>query len=153
MAASWHRPVFAAGPPMVPGLRVDSVTMAVGAWELRVHQVSGAPAGTRVTQTGWATGPGELLVSALHALHGFEPTPEPLRAPQGTACTRWAEVPRLTGPAGAPRCTPAWPRSAPHRAPAGCRTRSPRRYRTAPGAWRSSGPTARATRSPSARSG
>ncbi|MEU4659512.1 DUF2264 domain-containing protein [Streptomyces sp. NPDC023723] len=98
-AASWHRPVFAAGPPMVPGLRVDSVTVAVGARELRVHRVSGAPAGTRVTQTGWATGPDEPLVSSLHGLHGFDPDPEPLRAPQGTAYTRWAEVPRLTGTA------------------------------------------------------
>ncbi|MGP2436276.1 DUF2264 domain-containing protein [Streptomyces sp. JW3] len=98
-AASWHRPVFAGGPPMVPGLRVDSVTVAVGAYELRVHRVSGAPAGTRVTQTGWATGPDEPLISSLHGLHGFDPAAEPLRAPQGTACTRWAEVPRLTGTA------------------------------------------------------
>ncbi|MCZ9338218.1 hypothetical protein NGM37_10565, partial [Streptomyces sp. TRM76130] len=39
------------------------------------------------------------LVSSLHALHGFDPAPAPLRAPQGTAYTRWARVPRLTGPA------------------------------------------------------
>ncbi|WP_320774651.1 DUF2264 domain-containing protein [Streptomyces sp. CRN 30] len=98
-AASWHRPVFAAGPPMVPGLRVESVTVAVGAYELRVHRVVGAPAGARVRQTGWATGPGEDLVSELHALHGFDPEAGRVRAPQGTAYTRWAEVPRLTGPA------------------------------------------------------
>lgn len=41
-----------------------------------------------------------LLALDLHALHGFAPAPEPLRAPQGTACTCWAEVPRLTGPTG-----------------------------------------------------
>ncbi|WP_149549321.1 hypothetical protein [Streptomyces marokkonensis] len=38
-AASWHRPVFAGGPPMVPGLRVESVT-----WRA---------AGTNCGRTGW----------------------------------------------------------------------------------------------------
>ncbi|MET9256353.1 DUF2264 domain-containing protein [Streptomyces sp. NPDC003717] len=99
-AASWHRPVFAAGPPMVPGLRVESVTVARGAWEVRVHRVTGAPDGTRLTETGWATGPEEPLVSTLLPLHGWHPDPETLRAPQGTACVPWAEVPRLTGEAG-----------------------------------------------------
>ncbi|MTE17720.1 DUF2264 domain-containing protein [Streptomyces sp. TRM43335] len=98
-AASWHRPVFAGGPPMVPGLRVESVTVARGPYELRVHRVTGAPAGARVTHTGWATGPEEDLVSALHPLHGWDPAPETVRAPQGTAWTRWARVPRLTGAA------------------------------------------------------
>ncbi|MEW2249207.1 DUF2264 domain-containing protein [Streptomyces sp. NPDC006975] len=99
-AASWHRPVFAGGPPMVPGLRVESVTVARGPYELRVHRVLGAPAGALVTQTGWATGPQEGLVSALHPLHGFDGPADTVRAPQGTAYTRWAEVPRLTGAAG-----------------------------------------------------
>ncbi|AJP05346.1 hypothetical protein TU94_31945 [Streptomyces cyaneogriseus subsp. noncyanogenus] len=99
-AASWHRPVFTAGPPMVPGLRVESVTVACGPYELRVHRVAGAPAGSRVTHTGWATGPDEPLVSALHGLHGWDPEPETLRAPHGTACTRWARVPCLSGEAG-----------------------------------------------------
>ncbi|WP_345618065.1 DUF2264 domain-containing protein [Streptomyces ziwulingensis] len=98
-AASWHRPVFRAGPAMVPGLRVESVTVAVGAYELRVHRVTGAPAGARIVQTGWATGPGEGLVSELHGLYGFDARPGTLRAPQGTAFTRWAEVPRLIGAA------------------------------------------------------
>ncbi|WP_309058404.1 DUF2264 domain-containing protein, partial [Streptomyces sp.] len=31
------------GQPMVPGLRVDSVTVAYGRYELRVHRVTGAP--------------------------------------------------------------------------------------------------------------
>ncbi|WP_250637104.1 DUF2264 domain-containing protein [Kibdelosporangium phytohabitans] len=30
-AASWHRPVFASGPPMVPGRKAESVTVAEGA--------------------------------------------------------------------------------------------------------------------------
>ncbi|MFC7983959.1 DUF2264 domain-containing protein [Streptomyces sp. NPDC057336] len=99
-AASWHRPVFAGGPPMVPGLRVESVTVAKGPYELRVHRVTGAPCGARVTHTGWATGPEEPLVSALHGLHGWSPEPEAVRAPQGTAFTQWAELPRLSGEAG-----------------------------------------------------
>ncbi|MFF7188298.1 DUF2264 domain-containing protein [Streptomyces sp. NPDC008222] len=99
-AASWHRPVFAAGPPMVPGLRVESVTVVRGRYELRVHRVVGAPDGARVTHTGWATGPEEPVVSALHGLHGWDEGPEPVPAPQGTAYTRWARVPRLRGRAG-----------------------------------------------------
>ncbi|MCW7945091.1 hypothetical protein AAW14_24525 [Streptomyces hygroscopicus] len=99
-AASWHRPVFAAGPPTVPGLRVESVTVVRGRFELRVHRVVGAPDGSRVTLTGWATGPDEPLVSQLHGLCGWDAGPEPVRAPQGTAYTRWAQVPRLVGRAG-----------------------------------------------------
>ncbi|WP_395570650.1 DUF2264 domain-containing protein [Streptomyces sp. BK79] len=99
-AASWHRPVFADGPPMVPGLRVESVTVARGPYELRVHRVVGAPAGARLTQTGWATGPDEPLVSSLHGLHGWRTGPETVRAPQGTAYAPWAELPRLSGEAG-----------------------------------------------------
>ncbi|MFJ8666407.1 DUF2264 domain-containing protein [Streptomyces sp. NPDC093600] len=94
-AASWHTPVFVSGPPLVPGLRVESVTMVRGRHELRVHRVVGAPHGARVTQTGWATGPDESLHSALHPLHGWSGRDEQ-RAPQGTAFTRWALLPRLT---------------------------------------------------------
>lgn len=93
-AASWHLPVFAAGPPMVPGLRVESVTVVRGRHELRVHRVLGAPAGARAEQTGWATGPGDAVRSALHGLHGWSARDE-VRAPQGTAFTRWAVLPRL----------------------------------------------------------
>jgi hypothetical protein len=99
-AASWHLPVFAGGPPMVPGLRVESVTVAYGRYELRAHRVVGAPAGARVTQTGWAVGPEEELVSTLYGLHGWSGPVESARAPQGTAYTRWARVPRLVGEAG-----------------------------------------------------
>ncbi|MEV5887353.1 hypothetical protein AB0L74_32700 [Streptomyces sp. NPDC052020] len=87
-----------------------------------------------------------MLALDLHAPHGFEPAPEPPRAPQGTACTRRAEVPRLTGPAGGTSLHACLAALGAAPGPAGCRTRSPRRYRTAPGAWRSSGPTARGTR-------
>lgn len=96
-AASWHRPVFTAGPPMVPGLRVESITVVRGRHELRVHRVIGAPPGARVTHTGWATGPEEAVTSTLHGLYGWTPEAEETRAPQGTAYTRWAVVPRLTG--------------------------------------------------------
>lgn len=93
-AASWHRPVFDGGAPMVPGLRVESVTVARGRYELRVHRVLGAPYGARVEQTGWATGPDAAVVSALHGLHGWE-SREEVRAPQGTAYAPWAVLPRL----------------------------------------------------------
>ncbi|MFL1905694.1 DUF2264 domain-containing protein [Streptomyces tauricus] len=96
-AASWHRPVFVGGPPMVPGLRVESVTVVRGPYELRVHRVVGAPPGARLTHTGWATGPDEPLVSALHGLHGWSPDPETVRAPQGTAYAPWVQLPRLLG--------------------------------------------------------
>ncbi|WP_327371501.1 DUF2264 domain-containing protein [Streptomyces sp. NBC_01217] len=97
-AASWHRPVFTSGAPMVPGMRVESVTVVRGRYELRVHRVLGAPAGARVEQTGWATGRDDTVVSALHGLHGWESRDE-VRAPQGTAYTPWAVVPRLSAAA------------------------------------------------------
>jgi len=91
-AASWHRPVFVSGPPMVPGLRVESVTVARGRHELRVHRVVGAPHGARVTLTGWAT---ETLRSELAGLHGWGGA-ERVRAPEGTAYEPWVRVPRLS---------------------------------------------------------
>ncbi|MEU6762000.1 DUF2264 domain-containing protein [Streptomyces sp. NPDC046853] len=97
-AASRHTPAFVSGPPMVPGLRVESVTVAKGPYELRVHRVVGAPYGARLTHTGWATGPEEPLLSVLHPLHGWTGRDE-RRAPQGTAFTPWARLPRLTAEA------------------------------------------------------
>ncbi|MFI5775241.1 DUF2264 domain-containing protein [Streptomyces sp. NPDC051658] len=94
-AASWHRPVFPRGRPMVPGLRVESVTVTRGRYELRVHRVVGAPLHTRVEQTGWAIAPEGPLFSELHGLYGWEGRDE-VRAPQGTAFTHWAQMPRLT---------------------------------------------------------
>jgi hypothetical protein len=95
-AASWHRPVFATGAPMVPGLRVESVTVVSGAYELRVHRVLGAPGGARVELTGWAVG--EPLVSVLYPVQGWTGQDE-VRAPQGTAFTPWARIPRLSADA------------------------------------------------------
>lgn len=93
-AASWHVPVFPAGPSTVPGLRVESVIVARGCHELRVHRVVGAPDGARAELTGWATGPGGTVRSRLLGLYGWEGA-ENVRAPQGTAFTPWATVPRL----------------------------------------------------------
>ncbi|MEU0132900.1 DUF2264 domain-containing protein [Streptomyces sp. NPDC006296] len=93
-AASWHVPVFPDGPPTVPGLRVESVTVVRGRYELRVHRILGAPPGARAEETGWATGPDGGVGSALHGLHGWTDR-EDVRAPQGTAFARWAVLPRL----------------------------------------------------------
>jgi hypothetical protein len=97
-AASWHRPVFPSGPPFVPGLRVESITVARGECEVRVHRVVGAPHDATVEQTGWATGPEEPLRSTLRPLAEWITSDEP-RAPAGTAFTRWATMPRLAAPA------------------------------------------------------
>lgn len=97
-AGSWHLPLFASGPPTVPGMRVESVTVARGRYELRAHRALGVPAGSRVEQTGWATGRDDALTSALHGLHGWEEHEE-VRAPQGTAYTNWAVMPRLSAAA------------------------------------------------------
>ncbi|MEU8570023.1 DUF2264 domain-containing protein [Streptomyces pathocidini] len=95
-AASWHSPVFSSGPPMVPGLRVESVTVARGRYELRVHRVLGVPPNARVLQTGWAVGPDDpALHTAVHPLHGWM-AQDTVRAPQGTAYAPWTELPRLT---------------------------------------------------------
>ncbi|RFU87517.1 DUF2264 domain-containing protein [Streptomyces triticagri] len=101
-AASWHTPVLPAGAPTVPGLRVESVTFAHGPYELRVHRVVGAPEGSSVEETGWATGPSGPPYATLCPLAGWD---EPgggghldrVRAPQGTAYTRWALLDRLRG--------------------------------------------------------
>ncbi|WP_330277656.1 DUF2264 domain-containing protein [Lentzea sp. NBC_00516] len=90
-AASWHRPVFDANQPMVPGLRIESVTAVWDDQELRIHRVIGAPPGTRAELTGWATD----LPSPLVGVRGW--TGEESRAaPQGTAFTATAKVPVLT---------------------------------------------------------
>ncbi|MFD9737368.1 DUF2264 domain-containing protein [Umezawaea sp. NPDC059074] len=90
-AASSHLPAFTPGPPLVPGLRVESVTVAVGPHELRAHRVIGAPPDAVVEQTGWAAPD-----STLHPLHGWAGQDE---IPTATAFTDHARVRRLTGPA------------------------------------------------------
>ncbi|MEA5367653.1 DUF2264 domain-containing protein [Amycolatopsis sp., V23-08] len=87
-AASWHRPIFKTA--AVPGLRVESVTVARGRDEVRVHRVVGAPPGATVEQTGWAA------ESVLKPLSGWTGQDE-VRAPHGTAYTPWVSLPRLTG--------------------------------------------------------
>lgn len=91
-AASWHRPVFPPGSPEVPSLSVESVTLVRGRWEVRVHRVVGAPPGTLVRVTGWAS----ELPTSLAPLWGLAPT-APIRAPHGTAYARWVTVPALVG--------------------------------------------------------
>ncbi|MCX5228128.1 DUF2264 domain-containing protein [Streptomyces sp. NBC_00233] len=61
-AASRHTPY--------PGVRVVSATLAHGRAEVRAHLVLGAPEGTPVRQTGWATTP-EGPHAQLHPVHGY----------------------------------------------------------------------------------
>ncbi|OKJ78240.1 DUF2264 domain-containing protein [Streptomyces sp. CB02460] len=62
-AASAHTPH--------PGVRVVSATLAHGRAEVRAHLVTGAPEGTPVRQTGWATGDDGTLTAQLHPVHGY----------------------------------------------------------------------------------
>jgi hypothetical protein len=98
-AASWHTPVFTTGPLTRPALRVESITLVRGPYELRIHRVINAPPHTTVTQTGWATPPNTPLHSQLHPLLGWD-THDEAPAPQGTAYTPQALIPRLTARAG-----------------------------------------------------
>ncbi|NUT47872.1 MAG: DUF2264 domain-containing protein [Saccharothrix sp.] len=90
-AASWHRPVFDAHQPMVPGLKIESVTAVWDDQELRIHRVIGAPPGTRAELTGWATD----VPSPLMAVRGWTGVGWQA-APQGTAFTGSVSVPTLT---------------------------------------------------------
>ncbi|MGW3243488.1 DUF2264 domain-containing protein [Streptomyces sp. NPDC001070] len=74
-------------------VRIVSLVLARGAAEIRVHLVSGAPAGTPVRQTGWPAGEG--LRSELLPLHGLSAAPGLPPAP--TACAGHAVTPVLTG--------------------------------------------------------
>jgi hypothetical protein len=89
--------VFPGGSPVLPALRVESVVVARGHHELRVHRVVGAPRGAGVEATGWAVGPEQPLVSRLRPLHGWA-TADRRCAPAGTAFTPWARMPRLAAP-------------------------------------------------------
>ncbi|MGW7364216.1 hypothetical protein ACWGI8_12505 [Streptomyces sp. NPDC054841] len=53
-----------------PGIRVHSLTLAHGRAEVRAHLVTGAPDGTSVRQTGWATTP-EGPTAQLQPVHGY----------------------------------------------------------------------------------
>ncbi|MGW2561042.1 DUF2264 domain-containing protein [Streptomyces sp. NPDC001514] len=61
-AASAHTPC--------PGVRVHSLTLAHGRAEVRAHLVVGAPDGTPVRQTGWATTP-DGPTAQLQPVHGY----------------------------------------------------------------------------------
>jgi len=114
--ASWHRPVFPEGGPVLPSARIESLTLARGRFELRVHRTVGVPAGTPIHHSGWAVAlapeaaveaeqtaevrlHGPEVTSQLLGLYGWE-TLRTVRAPQGTAYGPWALVPELTGTVG-----------------------------------------------------
>jgi hypothetical protein len=67
--------------------RVISLVLAQGPTEVRVHLVTGAPAGTPVRQTGWAAD--DALRSELHPVHGLAAAP--------TAYADAVTAPALTG--------------------------------------------------------
>ncbi|MGA4942743.1 DUF2264 domain-containing protein [Streptomyces cinereoruber] len=73
-AASLHAPR--------PGVRVLSATLAHGSAELRAHLVLGAPEGTPVRQTGWATTP-DGPRATLHPVHGHPPEDPAVVLPVG----------------------------------------------------------------------
>lgn len=92
-AASLHTPL--------PGIQVLSATLAHGRAELRAHLVLGAPAGTPVRQTGWATPP-DGPTAQLHPVHGYPPTTETVELPTGATLhggptTRTAALHGTTG--------------------------------------------------------
>ncbi|MEV1066205.1 DUF2264 domain-containing protein [Streptomyces sp. NPDC050263] len=112
--ASWHRPVFPEGGPVLPSARIESLTLVRGRLELRVHRTVCVPAGTPIHHSGWAvalppeaelSGEAELrldgpdVTSQLLGLHGWQ-TRRTVRAPQGTAYGPWALVPELTATVG-----------------------------------------------------
>ncbi|MEU1785537.1 DUF2264 domain-containing protein [Streptomyces sparsogenes] len=118
--ASSHIPVFPDGGPVLPAARIDSLTLARGPLELRVHRTVNVPAGTTVQHSGWAVavppgtaaepggeaGPagevclaGARVTARLLPLHGWASS-SARRAPQGTAYGPWALVPELTGTVG-----------------------------------------------------
>ncbi|MET8699812.1 DUF2264 domain-containing protein [Kitasatospora sp. NPDC004723] len=123
-ASRWHPRV---GGRELPGVTVTSLTLAHGAEEVRAHLVTGGPAGTPVTQTGWAVagrrteqpavaGTGRPLstdaAAAQHAAAGVRAdgrlaselralhgftAADSQRVPGGTAFGPEAALPRLTG--------------------------------------------------------
>ncbi|MDT9688679.1 DUF2264 domain-containing protein [Streptomyces sp. P9(2023)] len=66
----------------IPGIRVLSATLAHGRAEVRAHLVLGAPAGTPVRQTGWATTP-DGPTAQLHPVHGYPPAAETVELTTG----------------------------------------------------------------------
>jgi uncharacterized membrane protein len=99
---------------VLPQCRIESLVVARGAWEVRIHRLRAVPACVPVTVTGWALAaatPQELeshadgvavalrtggTATRLIGCHGFDAA-EVQRAPQGTAYGAWALVPTLHG--------------------------------------------------------
>jgi len=123
-AASWHVPWFPipdpvrggqpVTPPVLPTSVVTALTIARGAWDVRVFRLDAVPAGTEVRVTGWALSsatPADVAiessaadvrlsrgdeVSELRVLAGSAAAATPVRAPQGTAYGAFATVPQVT---------------------------------------------------------
>lgn len=106
--ASWHMPVFARGMKVFPGLRVTSISVVKGIYELRIHRVDGAPAQCTAESTGWAVERGagsagvvgDRVNAALVPLAGWDHAEEAV-APAGTAYAPSATVSRLSSDATA----------------------------------------------------
>lgn len=73
---------------------MTSVTLARGAVEVRIHRVVGAPPGSAVRQSGWATN--SPMVSELRPLHGFDREVTSVAA-GSTAYTDRCHMPVVTG--------------------------------------------------------
>ncbi|MFE2555313.1 DUF2264 domain-containing protein [Streptomyces sp. NPDC059352] len=112
-AASVHHPS--------PGVRILSTTLAHGRAEVRAHLVLGAPEGTPVRETGWATTP-DGPHAELHPAHGYPgdatavelPTGETLQGPgtrtlalHGTTTGRAALFVALASLTAEPAAAPA----------------------------------------------
>ncbi|WP_396667530.1 DUF2264 domain-containing protein [Microbacterium sp. R86528] len=123
--ASWHHPRFPKFTPLpasddaghgslFPSARVQSVTVAQGNLEVRIHRLRFPPPSSPVRVSGWAiadarpedirqtiTGNSsqvrnaEGLSSQLLALHGFAENASASAASWGTAFGRWAMLPEL----------------------------------------------------------
>lgn len=108
-AASWHRPVFdgpepdgegvdagdgAGAGPRLPSARVESVVLARGRWEVRVHRLRGVPDGAVVVESGWAVA-GAAVEDVVAA-----PVPGVAGAPDGVLL-------RSATRAGSPAVSPA----------------------------------------------
>jgi hypothetical protein len=124
--ASWHAPRFptptpfdaspyAAGGPVLPSVRIDSLVAVHGRVEVRVHRLVNVPPGSPVRASGWTVAAArpdhlerivegadamvhrsgaDLLTSRLVGVRGWEKASIAI-APFGTAYGAWAELPEL----------------------------------------------------------
>lgn len=130
--ASWHRPVFPEDGPVLPSIRIESLTLVRGSLELRVHRTVGVPAGTPIHHSGWAVAlspeaaaeaetqqtaelrlAGPEVTSQLLGLHGWQ-TQRTVRAPRArrTAPGPWCpNSPERSARTRPRRCSSRWPPS------------------------------------------